>query len=217
MLVSMNETRDRLLQLAREKDISNMGLREIARELNVKNPQNIKFHLKKLSDAGLLDFKMRPSVRIQANELGTSSLIRIPILGAVSAGPATQRADNELSGYLRISSALLKTRNYKDLFALKIAGLSMNRANVNGMPINDGDYAIVDGSKRSPKDGDYVIAVVDGLANLKRFLFDKENNQVVLMSESSEDYLPIFVHPQDDNEGLISGSVVQVVRQPVTA
>lgn len=194
-----------------------MGLREIARELDVKNPQNIKFHLKKLSDAGLLDFEMRPSVKIQTNEHSTSSLIRIPILGAVSAGPATQRAENELSGFLRISSALLKTKNYKDLFALKVAGLSMNRANVNGMPINDGDYAIVDSSKRSPKDGDYVIAVVDGLANLKRFLFDKENNQVVLMSESSEDYLPIFVHPQDNNEGLISGSVVQVVRQPATA
>lgn len=216
-MVSMNETRDRLLQLASEKDISNMGLREIARELDVKNPQNIKFHLKKLSDAGLLDFEMRPSVKIQTNEHSTSSLIRIPILGAVSAGPATQRAENELSGFLRISSALLKTKNYKDLFALKVAGLSMNRANVNGMPINDGDYAIVDSSKRSPKDGDYVIAVVDGLANLKRFLFDKENNQVVLMSESSEDYLPIFVHPQDNNEGLISGSVVQVVRQPATA
>lgn len=194
-----------------------MGLREIARELNVKNPQNIKFHLKKLSDAGLLDFKMRPSVKIQANELGASSLIRIPIMGAVSAGPATQRADNELSGYLRISSALLKTKNYKNLFALKVVGLSMNRANVSGIPVNDGDYAIVDSSKRSPKDGDYVIAVVDGLANLKRFLFDKDNNQIVLLSESSEDYLPIFVHPQDDNEGLISGSVVQVVRKPITA
>lgn len=194
-----------------------MGLREIARELDVKNPQNIKFHLKKLNDAGLLDFEMRPSVKIQTNELGTSSLIRIPIMGAVSAGPATQRADNELSGYLRISSALLKTKNYKNLFALKVVGLSMNRANVSGMSVNDGDYAIVDSSKRSPKDGDYVIAVVDGLANLKRFLFDKANNQIVLLSESSEDYLPIFVHPQDDNEGLISGSVVQVVRKPITA
>lgn len=92
----------------------------------------------------------------------------------------------------------------------------MNKANVSGMPVNDGDYAIVDSSKRGPSDGDYVIAVVDGLANLKRFLFDKGNNQVVLLSESSEDYLPIFVHPEDNNEGLISGTVIQVIRRPVS-
>ncbi len=216
-ILSMNETREKLLQLARQRDISGMGLRELARELDVKNPQNIKFHLRKLHEAGLLDFDMRPSVQIEKSKLGLSSLIRIPILGKVSAGPATQRADNEVSGFLRISSALLQSKNYKDLFALQVAGTSMNRANVSGKQINDGDYAIVDGSKRSPRDGDYVIAVVDELANLKRFLYDRENNQVVLLSESSEDYLPIFVHPEDSNEGLISGTVIQVVRQPSLA
>lgn len=216
MIVSMNETREKLLELARHKDISGMGLRELARELDVKSPQTIKFHLQKLHEAGLLSFA-RPSVQIDKSKLGTSSLIRIPILGKVSAGPATQRADNEVNGYLRISSALLQSKNYKDLFALKVVGTSMNKANVSGMPVNDGDYAIVDGSKRNPRNGEYVIAVVDDLANLKKFHFDKENNQVVLLSESSEDYLPIFVHPEDSNEGLISGTVTQVVRQPSLA
>ena len=213
IMVSMNETRKKLLELARHKDISQMGLRELARVLDVKSPQTIKFHLQKLHDTGLLDFE-KPSVRIDKSKLGVSSLIRSPIMGRVSAGPATQRADNELSGYLRISSALLRSRNYKDLFALKVTGMSMNKANVGGMPVNDGDYAVVDSSKRSPRDSDYVIAVVDGLANLKRFLYDRDNNQVVLLSESSEDYLPIFVHPEDSNEGLISGTVIQIVRQP---
>src|SRR4051812_1510549 len=110
-MVSMNDTREKLLQLARQKDISRMGLRELARELGVKNPQNIKFHLKKLHAAGLLDFEERPSVQIDKRKLGISSLIRIPILGSVSAGPATQQANNEVSGYLRISSALLHSKN----------------------------------------------------------------------------------------------------------
>ncbi len=96
--------------------------------------------------------------------------------------PATQIASNDTNGYVRVSSKLLLSKNYKDLFALKVAGTSMNQANINGKPINDGDYAIVDGSKRSPKNGDYIIAVVDQLANLKRFLFDKQNKQVVLLS-----------------------------------
>jgi repressor LexA len=209
----MNDTRKKLLELNHHKDISKMGLRELARELGIKNPQNIKFHLRKLSEAGLINFD-RPSVQISRSKFGSSSLIRLPILGSVSAGPATQRADNQLNGYIRISSALLESRNYKDLYALKVVGTSMNKANVSGKSINNGDYAIVDGSKRSPEDGDYVIALVDEHANLKRFLRDRENNQVVLLSESSEDYLPIFVHPEDSNEGLISGTVIQVMHQP---
>lgn len=213
-MVSMNDTREKLLHLARQTDISRMPLREIARRLNVMHPQTIKFHLRKLSEAGLIDDALRPSVKIDNSALSSSSLIRIPIMGLVSAGPATQRADNTLRGYLRISSALLESKNYKDLFALQVVGTSMDRANVRGRPINDGDYVVVDSSKRNPKSGDYVIAVVDDLANLKRFHYDRENNQVVLLSESSQDYLPIFVHPEDSNEGLISGSVIQVVRQP---
>lgn len=209
----MNQTREKLLDLARKQDISKMGLRELARELGIKNPQNIKFHLQKLHEAGLLDFS-KPSVQINRTGLTTSSLIRIPILGKVSAGPATQRADDQLQGYLHISSALLESRNYKNLFALQVVGTSMNRADVSGRPINDGDYAIIDSSKRSPRNGDYVIAVVDGLANLKRFLHDRINKQVVLLSESSEDYLPIFVHPNDNNDDLIRGTVVQVIHRP---
>jgi SOS-response transcriptional repressor LexA len=210
----MNETREQLLKLAQRQDISHMGLRELARAVGVKNPQNIKYHLHKLHEEGLLTFEERSSVQIQKSKLGDSLLIRIPIRGAVSAGPATQVASDQVHGYLRISSALLKSRNYKDLYALKVVGSSMNRANIGGRPVNNGDYAIVDGSKRSPRNGDYVIAVVDELANLKRFLFDRDNNQIVLLSESSEDYLPIFVHPNDTHEGLINGTVVQVIHQP---
>lgn len=210
----MTDIRAQILNLARLQDISGMGLRELARKLDVNNPQTIKYHLRKLHEAGLLNFAERPSVQIQKSRLGSSDLIRIPIKGSVSAGPATQVASDETTGYLRISSALLKTRNYKDLYALKVVGTSMNRANIDGKPVNNGDYAIVDGSRRSPKNNDYVIAVVDELANLKRFYVDKENEQIVLLSESSEDYTPIFVHPEDNNERLINGTVIQVLRQP---
>jgi len=187
-----------------------MGLRELARELGVKNPQTIKYHLQKLAEDQ--ELKERTSVQIEKN--GTSDLIRIPVKGFVSAGPATHIASDETSGYLRVSSKLLESRNYKDLYALIVSGLSMNKANVHGKPINDGDFAIVDGSKRSPTDGQYVIAQVDSLANIKKLHLDKENRQVVLLSESSEDFEPIFVHPDDNNENLIRGTVVQVIRQP---
>jgi SOS-response transcriptional repressor LexA len=208
----MNDVRKALLNLSTQKDITSMGLRELARELGVKNPQTIKYHLQKIAiEQGV---KERASVQIEKNKLGISDLIRIPIKGRVSAGPATQVADDVTSGYIRISSNLLKSRNYKDLYALIVSGTSMNMAKVEGKPINDGDYAIVDSSKRSPTDGQYVIAQVDNLANLKKLHLDVENEQVVLLSESSEDYQPIFIHPDDNNENLIMGTVIQVIRQP---
>lgn len=204
------------MQLSRHRDLSSMGLREIARELKVANPQTIKYHLNKLQEAGLIDLGDRAYIRIEKDKLGRSHLITIPVMGQVSAGPATQITSNAVSGYIKISSALLRSKNYKDLYALRVIGSSMNRANIEGEPINDGDYAIVDSSKRSPKNGDYIIATVDDLANLKRFHFDALNNQIVLLSESSEDYLPIFVHPEDSNEGLISGTVIQVMHTPMS-
>lgn len=211
----MNETQELLLQLAQSKDLSQLGLREISRLIGVKNPQTVKYHLKKLTDAGLVTLGDRATVTIDRNILANGSLIRIPIMGKVSAGPATQVASNEISGYLRISSNLLSSKNYKDLFALNVVGTSMNKASVKGMLINDGDYAIVDSSRRSPGNGEYVIAVVDNLANIKRYHFDKLKNQVVLISESSDDYLPIYVQQEDIREGLISGTVTQMLSKPI--
>lgn len=211
----MNEIQKQLLALSRRRDISGMGYRALARELGVKNPQTIKYHLGKLHEAGHLNFEEKPTNRIELNALGQSHLITIPVMGAVSAGPPTQEATNQVSGYIKVSSALLRTRNYKDLFALKVSGLSMNKAEIDGKRINDGDYAIIDRSKKSPKNGDRVVALLDGgLATLKRFVKDEQNQQIVLVSESSEDYMPIFVDPSDDSGNLIQGTVVRVIHQP---
>ena len=136
----MKNTRQELLDLSSKMDISKMGLRELAREIGVKNPQTIKYHLQKIAEAQ--NTTTRASVKIEKNKLGLSDLIRIPIKGRVSAGPATQIASDETQGYLRISSNLLNSKNYKDLYALIVVGTSMNRANVDGKSVNDGDYAI---------------------------------------------------------------------------
>jgi len=180
----------------------------------VKNPQTIKYHLAKLEEAGLLRKSGTPLERVEKSKLGEADMITIPILGAASAGPATQIANGEVEGYLKVSSSLLKSQNYEQLYALKVAGTSMNRSNINGQSAEDGDYVVVDGSRRNPKNNDHVIAVVDNLANIKKFVLDKANQQIALISESSQDFLPIFVHPDDERDGLISGTVIQVIKIP---
>lgn len=43
----------------------------------------------------------------------------------------------------------------------------MNKANVNGKTIEDGDYLIIDSDYRSPRNGDVVLSVIDDMANIK--------------------------------------------------
>lgn len=213
----MNEIQEKLIALSREQDISILSLRQIARLVEVKNPQTIKYHLKRLYESGSLEVKRRRA-SVEKNKLGSSDLISIPILGYANAGPATFFANDDVEGYLRISSSLLRSRNYNELFALKIFGNSMIKANIDGSAVNDiddGDYAVIDSSKKNPKNGDYVIAVVNNLANIKRYYFDVRNSQIVLMSESTDDFLPIFIHPDDNCEGLISGIVSQIIKRPL--
>jgi repressor LexA len=135
----------------------------------------------------------------------------IPILGAANCGPATIFAQDNIQGYLKISNKIIKPT--AGLFALKAQGSSMNKATIDGLNIEEGDYVIVDSERRTPRNRDYVICVTGGLANIKRFIKDEQNQQIILMSESTEDFPPIVLHP-DDVEFLVSGIVIKVVKKP---
>ncbi len=221
-LVSMNELQTKLYELSQSIDLLQHSLRSIGKMLNPAqpvHPETVKYHWKKLyydnSIAYLPEQKARsPKIsRSDRSKLGEkTSLITIPIFGSADCGPATQLAEQTALGELHISSSLLPTRRYANLYALQATGTSMNRASVRGRAIEDGDYVIIDNEQREPKNGDYVVVVVAGLANVKRFY--RESDRIALLSESSEDYDPIFIHSEDQSDGLIGGKVIQVVPKP---
>ena len=72
------------------------------------------------------------------------------------------------------------------------------------------DYLIVDSRDRTPEDGDVVVSVFDDVANIKKFKWDKENNRILLMSESTQHFPPIIIH--EDDEYHVMGKVVEVVK-----
>ena len=88
----------------------------------------------------------------------------------------------------------------------------MNRAEIKDKYIVDGDYVIVDADDKSVKNGDVVLSIIDGMANIKKFFMDRQNQQVVLMSESTKDFPPIYIHAADNF--MINGKVVQVIKKP---
>lgn len=204
---------DKLLDLSQRYDLRKMGLRQIGRIIGVEHPQKVKFHMKKL---GLLDGdKKSPAKRIKSPLRDSGKgLLSIPILGLANCGDATMFAEARVEGTLPISKKLLRVEHTDGLYAVKAVGVSMNRASVNGKAIEDGDYVVVDGEDRNVKTGDYILSVINGLANIKRFTADKTNRQVVLQSESTQYFPPIHIHEDDLDDYLINGKVIDVIKQP---
>ncbi|MBI4092597.1 MAG: hypothetical protein HY420_01605 [Candidatus Kerfeldbacteria bacterium] len=210
----MHEIQKKILELSRKKNMESMSLRDVALAIGEDDrfPEKMRHHLLQLQKKGFLRYNRGGGSRvIQPGSVSDSGVIAIPIYGAANAGPASIVARQNLQGYLMVSKKLL-SRSKKDIFAIRISGDSMNAADVEGKTIDDGDYVLVDPAYRAPAEGDYVLSVIGDMANIKKIHLDKINDQVVLLSESTKDYAPIFIHQED--EYIINGKVVQVIKTP---
>lgn len=213
----MNETQKKILELADTVDINTIGIRELSRQLGV-HPQTAKYHKEQLIKKNLLKRTgvLRAS-RVEEKLLGSADLVTIPFLGSANCGPASRIAGSEPVGEIKVSTSLLITKRLQSLFAVQADGESMNQATLNGEYIEDGDFVIVD-SEKEPRKDDYVLATVDGLANIKKFHpeYSPEGElcRIALLSESTSKYEPFFIHPDDEHDGLIAGVAVQVIKKP---
>src|SRR3989344_212691 len=213
----MHKLQEQLLKLSEIMDLGKLSLREIGKMIGQEHsPQKVKHHLLQLEKNGFVKINRAKKVieGIQISIARKNSLFAVPILGGASAGPAAIFAEENIDSYLRISSKLLNKK--KGVFAVKIYGSSMNKADIGGKTIDDGDFVIVDSEYKSPKNGDYVLSVVDGVANVKKYYEDKENDRIVLMSESAVNYAPIFIHSDDIDKYIVNGKVIQVIKNPKT-
>ncbi len=137
--------------------------------------------------------------------------VSIPVLGLADCGPAQQIAEQKPEGFVRLSKRLLPSA--KNIFAIRAVGNSMNRARVGGQKtIEDGDLVLINSAAGTPQNGDYVLSVIDGVANIKKFFADRRNQQVTLISESKSFYPPICIHPQECDY-FVNGKVVEVIKK----
>jgi repressor LexA len=215
----MHEIQRKLLSLAESVNLAELTLREIGAKIGETSPQKVKHHLQQLEKRGLIRIDKvkgiieKASAGFVSGLGGAMRLFAIPILGAANAGPAVDISDQRIEGYLRVSSTMLSSKRKADhLFALKVDGPSMNRVVIDGKRIEDGDYVIIDSSVLNPKNGDVVLSIIDGMANIKRFYRDETNKQVVLVSDSTQSFPPIYIHANDNYR--VNGKVVQVIKKP---
>ena len=135
--------------------------------------------------------------------------ISIPVLGSANAGPAVLFAEENVEGYLKVPTTLM---NKKDsVFALRVEGDSMNKSKIEGKNLSEGDFVLIDSEYKNPKNGDYVLSVIDGCANLKKFERNK-TGEVMLISESTNPkYKPIYISSEDNF--MINGKIVNVIKK----
>ncbi|QQR82541.1 hypothetical protein IPJ70_00265 [Candidatus Campbellbacteria bacterium] len=200
--------------IATHEDFGSYSLRKIAEMVGAEGkPQTAKYHLQKLAEGGLIQMNLEAGV-IKLVKRGyakasASPIYSLPVVGSANCGPATIFAEQNIDQYLKISSSLLP-RNKSNLYALIADGDSMNKAEIDGKTIESGDFVLVDSEYKIYKNTDIVVAVIDGLATIKRYREDKVNRMIILEADSTEKYLPIFIHEGDDFQ--ISGKVVGIIK-----
>ncbi len=192
------------------------GVRSVGRIIGTENPQNVKYHLDQLEKQGKIFINKKTYDVILPKTLKQSmnKIFSLPIIGIASCSPSGIFADEDIEGYVKISQKAVGEKSPKSLFVIRAVGDSMNQAkNVKGGTIENGDYVIVNSSK-APKDGDYVLSIIDESANIKKLYKDRANKEIRLVSESTIDFAPIIMTEDDLREEnyFINGVVERVIK-----
>ena len=170
------------------------SVRDIRDAIGYKSTSTVYSCLNKLEAAGYIqkeDGKSR-TIRVDGSLSGT----KVPLLGKVTAGTPILAVEN-YDGYVDFVANSIGC-NQKDLFALKVSGVSMIEAG-----IMDGDIVIVN-SQNYADNGDIVVAMLDDEATVKTFY--KENGRYRLQTENKA-LQPIYA-----DTVIILGRVVACMR-----
>ena len=209
----MLSVQDKLLTLLRDQGAVPLKYREIGRRIGERYPQTVKHHIEILKQANLIVEKNDLLV-LNKRKTTSDGFLNLPFYGIANCGPATTFADNKIEGYIKISKNALPKGNAKNFFLIRASGNSMNQAQIgpNKKNIDDGDIVIVNSKEQSPQNGDYIVSIIDGCANIKKFNYNPHDNQVILLSESTDKYFPIVLHEKDNL--VIAGKVVEILKLP---
>lgn len=201
----MHEIQKKILELSKKENLEKLTLRAIADKIGEKDssPQKIKHHIEQLVKKGFSIYKVMKS----------EDFVRLPVIGVADCGEASIFAEQNFQGFVTISKKLLKQTDYKNLFAIKAEGDSMNNMDIYGKKIENGDFAIIDNTRTNPQTGNVVLAIVENKATIKKFVDErKTNHRIVLMPNSTKVFNPIYIHEDDDFS--INGTVVDIIKKP---
>lgn len=192
--MAISERAQKVFDFLKERGDSGIPptVREICNSLGIKSTSSVHHDLNILEQNGLIE---RDSQNARAIYIkGFTKSVQVPIIGRVTAGLPILAVE-EVEGYLPFDNRHI---NPKDLFALRVQGMSMKNAG-----IMDGDLVVCK-RQTTADDGEIVVALIEDEATVKRIYREKFG---VRLQPENEDFDPIYAA-----EVLVLGKVVSCVR-----
>lgn len=128
-------------------------------------------YLTALKESGQLEYNGRRSIITKRINM-ESAQYSMPVLGYVRCGPGEEE-EEAIIEYIRLPESMIGRGEF---FALIAKGESMIDAG-----IHSGDYVIVR-KRNNAEPGDLIVALYDGLNNLKQLAYDDDERRYVLRS-----------------------------------
>lgn len=148
-------------------------VRDICHELSIKSTATAYSYVNRLKEMGLLN---KAENKKRAVTLKTADVVKVPLIGTVTAGQPIFAVEN-FDGYYALPSAEFRA---DEMFMLRVSGESMIEAG-----IYDGDKIIVK-KQETADDGNIVVAMFDdGIeegATVKRFF--RRDGKIILHPEN---------------------------------
>ena len=187
------------------------SLGELQQALHISTKRGVVNHLIALERKGYIFRTSKPRgihMIDGDDEIVYDYLVGIPVLGYANAGTPLVSTEEEHIGMLKVDRSLVGKKD--NLFSLIIKGDSMDRANIDGKNIQEGNYVIVQ-RDTEVRDGDIVVAIIENSATVKKF--KKIKDMIVLYPQSSNPQnQPIYL--DRDTESIINGKVIKVLENP---
>ena len=171
-------------------------VRDICSALGIKSTATAYSYINRLREAGLLN---KADKKKRAVSLVGSDIVKIPLIGTVTAGQPILAVENYESFYTLPAAEF----HGDGLFLLRVRGESMIDAG-----IFDGDKVVVR-KQESAENGDIVVMQIDNEYTVKRFL--KNGSGFYLKAENSSGQYP-DIFPQEGQEWKLFGVVNYVIK-----
>ncbi len=167
--------------------------------LKVGSKRTVLRYLNWLEDEG--DIERWPGargLRLKKHLTGGSQTRSVPLVGEATAG-SLMLAEENLQGSVQLPVQFLKPASAKH-FLLRVNGDSMNKANVEGGLIENGDLVVVE-QRATAQPGEIIVALVDGEATIKRLA--KGSGYYMLKPESTKAFPPIILTDDFQVQGVV--------------
>lgn len=160
-------------------------------------------HVEALKDKDYLSHIPHQSRSLQPSHYDQK--INIPLVGNVVAGTPILATQN-IEAYIPYESTKIKV-TLNDYFFLKALGDSMNKADINGRTIDNGDYVLVR-KQNTANPGQIIVALIGDDATIKK-LKKKEGYIILQPISSNPTNKPIYIF----EDFIIQGVVVDVIKK----